>query len=284
MNRAAQLYSSSELTVNRFDHARHEPHADPAGEIADSWGIAFVQAGSFAVIREGVQRTLGPGAVFLTRPGLEFTCAHETEFPDDVCISIRFDAAAVAGCEHSWERSPTTHTSAPPRLAYVQRRMTQAVALGERLEIERWAVSAMTALATDADTGMTRGPYAHRVAVVDAVVETCRNIERDPIAARDVGERAADVGFTSPQLTHAFRRYLGLSPHQYVIRWRLAAAAEMLDDGSSVSDTCYRAGFENLSHFCRSFRRTFDVRPSEWRRLPLGERGRKVQALTGIGR
>jgi AraC-like DNA-binding protein len=73
---------------------------------------------------------------------------------------------------------------------------------------------------------------------------------------------ARDVGLTSTTLTRAFRRYGGASPHEHVLRWRLAVAAELIDSGVGVSETCYRAGFENLSHFAAPFSaRSACVRP-----------------------
>jgi AraC-like DNA-binding protein len=116
---------------------------------------------------------------------------------------------------------------------------------------------------------------------VDLVVAACRAIESDPTRRESVAGRARDLGLTSTRLTHAFRRYLGISPHQYVIRHRLAASAALLDEGSSVSDSCWRSGFENLSHFCRSFQLAFGVRPSAWTRQSLPEKRRKVQAFLG---
>jgi AraC-like DNA-binding protein len=64
-----------------------------------------------------------------------------------------------------------------------------------------------------------------------------------------------------------------------VVALLLTAAAELLDQGASVTESCWRCGFENLSHFCRTFQRGFGVRASRWRTLPLRERRRKVQAL-----
>jgi AraC-like DNA-binding protein len=114
---------------------------------------------------------------------------------------------------------------------------------------------------------------------VDAVIAICRSIEKDPVSRRSIAERARDVGLTSTRLTHYFRRYVGMSPHQYVMRWRLTVSAELLDSGLGVSESCYRSGFENLSHFCRTFRRTFGTRASAWQTLALRERRRKVQDL-----
>lgn len=281
MNRYEILHSTTDVSVNRFDHPPHEVHHDPEVEVATRWVIAFVRAGSFDVVLDGARRRLSEGSVFLQRPGLEFRCQHADQCPTDVCISVAFDPTAVSGAEQMWERGGwLARTSAPPRLAYVDGRMANAELRGDRFELERWALAALTALESDTRNSIARGHYAARRADVDAVIAICRAIETDAASRRSIADRAREVGLTSTRLTHYFRRYVGVSPHQYVVRRRLAVSADLLDSGLSVSDTCYRSGFENLSHFCRTFQRTFGVRASTWRTLPLRERRRKVQDLT----
>lgn len=281
MNRATLLHATADLTVSRFDHPAHELHADPEREVATGWHVNFVEAGRFDVIARSQRSRLRGGSVFITRPGLEFRCQHGDACPDDVCISIAFDADAITGHEDAWTRTGwTARERGTSRLAYVHRRLARAARLADAFEMDRWASEALTALRADSARAEGRGSYAARAGDLDAVVATCDAIERRPAERFDVAARARQVHRTGTQLTHAFRRYLGASPHQYVIRWRLIDATRRLDAGTSVSDACYRSGFENLSHFCRSFQRTLGVRASAWRRLAPAERRRKVQDLS----
>ncbi|MFN8646742.1 MAG: AraC family transcriptional regulator [Gemmatimonadales bacterium] len=282
LNRIAALHQTADCVVRRFDHPPDLPHQDPEREVADGWGIAFVRAGAFEVEVHGARERLVAGSLFLTRPGLAFRCRHDGPCPDDVCLAIDFAPGAVAGSEDAWTRAGWAARRTPtPRLAYVQRRLAGAAAEENTFELERWALAGLTALSADGSSRGSRGPYAPRRADLEAVTAACRAIEADPAARRSIADRARAVGCTGTGLTHAFRRYLGLSPHQYVVRWRLADAAARLDAGATVSDSCWRSGFENLSHFCRTFQRAFGIRASRWRALPLPERRRKVQALLG---
>ncbi len=266
--------------MGRFDHPPHEAHHDPEREVAGGWAIAFVRAGAFEVVLEGSRHRLVEGSVFLTHPGLEFRCGHDGPCPDDVCLTVAFEPEAIAGAEHAWARAGWAARRVPtPRLAHAGLRLSGAADAGDHAELERWGLAALQALDADARAPEARGPYAPRRADLDAVVATCRAIEADPTARRSIAQRARAVGFTGPRLTHAFRRYVGVSPHQYVVRLRLAAAAELLDQGRGVSDSCWRSGFENLSHFCRAFQGAMGIRASRWHGLPLRERRRKVQAL-----
>lgn len=278
MNRYHSLLTTTDVHVNRFDHAPHEVHTDPDEEVSNRWAVAFVHSGMFSVTHHGVRRTLRRGSVLLSRPGERFRCMHHEDCPTDTCVSISFSPAAASAVESIWAETPwPARETATPRLAYIDRRMQSAVRHTDHFNIERWALAVASALEDDIATA--RGRYAARPTDVDAIAATCEAIERDPTAQRSIAERAQSVGLSSTKLTHAFRRYLGESPHQYVIRCRLARAAELRSEGWNVSESCYRAGFENLSHFSRSFQRAFGLRAAEWTTLSVAERRRKVQAL-----
>lgn len=280
MNRVTVLHTTSDVSVRRFDHPPDVAHDDPDLEVADAWNIAFVRDGSFSMRVNGAARRLARGSVILKRPGLEFQCWHHEQCPSDLCVSITFSESSVSGLEWAWARPGwEARETATPRLAYVDRRLAMVAAGADTFEMERWALGALVALEEDAGSAASRGPYAPCASDVDAIVEACRAIEAVPDARRSIADRAREVGLTSTRLTLAFRRYVGVSPHQFVVRCRLLKAAELLCSGVSVTETCYRSGFENLSHFCRTFHRTFGMRPSQWRGLPRREIQRKVQAI-----
>jgi AraC-like DNA-binding protein len=281
MNRYQLLFSTSDLSVSRFDHPPHQVHEDPDEEVSTRWAIAFVQTGSFDVVEDRRRHRLRPGGVFLSRPGFTFRCQHHEACPQDVCLSIGFEPGTVAASEPAWMRAGwAMRGTATPRLAFVHQRLREAVEEEDAFQVERWALAALTALEAEADGGRARGRYAARGPALDAVLATCRTIEKDPAALRSIADRAREVGWNSARLTRAFRRYVGVAPHVYVTRCRLAAATELLDSGLNVSETCYRSGFENLSHFCRLFQRRLGVRASQWRLIGMDEKRRKVRELT----
>jgi AraC-like DNA-binding protein len=280
MNRQTLLLETADVALRRFDHPPHEVHDDPDGEVAGRWAIAFVEAGRFDIQVDGARRTLPPGAVLLTRPGMTFRCHHHERCPTDVCLSVAFDDVSVGTDDGAWARAGwSARAVATPRLAYVHHRLARAVQQQDAFATERWSLAALPALAADTQGEQPRGPYAGRAADLDAVRAVCEAIEQDPTLRISIAGRARSVGLTGTHLTRAFQRYVGLSPHQFVVCWRLMTAAELLMSGRTVSDSCYRAGFENLSHFCRSFRRTFGVRPSHWSSLSLREHRRHLRTL-----
>jgi AraC-like DNA-binding protein len=65
-----------------------------------------------------------------------------------------------------------------------------------------------------------------------------------------------------------FRRHTGLPFVQYVNRMRINLACQLLmDDELSVTDICYKVGFNNLSNFNRQFLSAKGMAPSKFRRF-----------------
>ncbi len=280
MNRYQTLHASADFALRVFDHPELVGHEDPDREVASGWGLAFVRQGHFSITVDGRRRDLQAGSLFITHPGLEFRCQHTDGCADDVCVSIAFNEGAVRGFEDAWTRSSWAARELPtPQLAFVQHRLESALARNDDFNVERWAHTALDALSSDTTNATARGSYALRGDDIAAVIATCEAVDRDPVARQSIADRAQSVQRSGTQLTHAFRRFLGVSPHQYVVRRRIAVAADLLAAGRSVSDACYLSGFENLSHFVRSFQRTLGVRASQWTALSSAERRRKVQDL-----
>jgi AraC family transcriptional regulator len=87
---------------------------------------------------------------------------------------------------------------------------------------------------------------------------------KDGVALREV---ARECGLSVGYFSHAFRRTLGVAPHQWLIEQRVALSKEKLrDDGLSLSDVAAECGFSDQSHLTRAFRQTVGVSPGAWRR------------------
>jgi AraC family transcriptional regulator len=84
------------------------------------------------------------------------------------------------------------------------------------------------------------------------------------VALREV---ARACGLSVGYFSHAFRRTLGVAPHQWLIEQRVALSKEKLrNDGLSLSDVAAECGFSDQSHLTRAFRQTVGVSPGVWRR------------------
>lgn len=285
VNRLTPLLTTQDLALARFDHPAHEPHEDPDLEVADRWTIAFVMHGTFELACGGRAVQMRPGSLFVPHPGVHFSCRHHARCPDDVCLSITVAPHAAEPWADAWTRAGWVAREVPtPRLAWTRQRLHRALDQDDPLAREHWALEALGALVADTGPHTARGPYAPRARELDAVVAASEGIDADPARRRSVAGLALEVGLDAPRLQRAFARYAGTSPLAYLISRRLHLATQLLDAGATVSEACYRSGFENLSHFCRSFRRATHGRPSEWAGRPHREKREKVQAILGRAR
>ena len=80
---------------------------------------------------------------------------------------------------------------------------------------------------------------------------------------RGLDEIAAAAHLDPSSVCRLFRRFLGVSPHQYLRRRKMAlAAAYLLERGGRVRDAAASVGMEDPFHFSRSFRAVHGVAPS----------------------
>jgi AraC-like DNA-binding protein len=85
-------------------------------------------------------------------------------------------------------------------------------------------------------------------------------------------QRVADRLGVSLRTLHTRFKAVGSTFGQWVLEERLKACAVSLRDdsqrGLKISDIAFRWGFNDLSHFNKSFRARFGQTPAEWRRRP----------------
>jgi AraC family transcriptional regulator len=78
----------------------------------------------------------------------------------------------------------------------------------------------------------------------------------------------ARIANLSPfHFTRLFTRLVGLSPHEYVLNYRLRFAVRLLRAHLeySISEIALASGFSDQSHFSKTFRRAFGKTPKAYR-------------------
>lgn len=100
-------------------------------------------------------------------------------------------------------------------------------------------------------TGVARVRDFLRAHVVDAVSLT---------------ELSTVSGLSKYYLLRAFRRAMGLSPHEYQMQLRLARARRLIEQGQPPSVVAYSAGFADQSHLTRRFKGYFGYTPARYAR------------------
>lgn len=86
-----------------------------------------------------------------------------------------------------------------------------------------------------------------------------------PSTKLSVGEIARDMNLSEKQLRRKLKAISAISPLEYLRKYRLQKAAELLKTSSlSVSDIAFKVGFENLSYFSKIFNQEYGQSPSQY--------------------
>jgi AraC family transcriptional regulator of arabinose operon len=68
---------------------------------------------------------------------------------------------------------------------------------------------------------------------------------------------------SKPSFFRAFKHELGMSPVDYIIKERIQFAKQLITNPyNSISEACFKAGFNNLNYFSRAFKKIEGVTPS----------------------
>ncbi|MBX2845878.1 MAG: AraC family transcriptional regulator [Saprospiraceae bacterium] len=72
-------------------------------------------------------------------------------------------------------------------------------------------------------------------------------------------------------LIRLFKKYYGLTPHQYLIDVRIENAKSLLAGGKTVTETCFEVGFESLGSFSTLFKRKTGKTPVQFQKSNFRE-------------
>jgi AraC-like DNA-binding protein len=240
-------------------------------ERADEVSVALVLSGTFEYETPHGRALMTPGSLLLGNAGDCFVCGH-AHGVGDRCLSFRFlpaffdEVANAAGAPGAWRgfRAPRL----PPlrELSGLVARLTAAVDGASGPAWEELAV----AIAGDVVQAAARvRPPALRLpgAAEARVARVVRAIDRAPDAPHSLLSSAGRARLSPYHFLRTFEGVTGLTPHQYVRRARLRAAAARLlaRPADRVIDVAFACGFGDVSNFNRAFRAEFGRSPERYR-------------------
>jgi AraC-like DNA-binding protein len=91
-----------------------------------------------------------------------------------------------------------------------------------------------------------------------------------------VRQLSAQAGLNEKRMQAGFQALFGVTVHAYLTRTRIEAAATLLAEGTTVTETAYAVGFSSLSHFSKVYRSVMGVRPKAWSTKPSGKAADKM--------
>ena len=252
-------------------HCTASPADRPFVELFRQHSITYVRKGSFGCRSRGRAFELVAGSILIGYAGDEYVCTHEHHDCADECLSFRFTPEAV---EQVAPKANWRVGALPP--------------LPELMVIGEWAQAATKG---DSNIGFDELAFVFgsRFASVlgsprDRVrkpsscdrrraVEAALWIESHASEEIDLERAARVAGLSSYHFLRVFSSVLGVTPHQYLVRSRLrAAASRLLESNDAVTRIALEVGFNDVSNFVRSFHRAAGVSPRAWRRAARGDR------------
>jgi len=256
---ATTLFEGESLSVYRFV-CDAGPADRPFVETHRRHSLSFVRRGSFGCRTLGRTHELVAGAVMVGRPGLEYMATHEHHGCGDECLSVKFSPALAESLGRSvWE------LACLPPLPEVMVLGSRAHAATEAVDEAALAFAARCAALTSRKSERSISARDRRRAVEAA-------LWLEAHATEDVSlEDAARAAGLSPfHFLRVFSAVVGATPHQYLVRLRLARAARLLaEEERPVTDIAFDCGFADLSNFVRTFRRAAGVSPREFRKRKI---------------
>jgi AraC-like DNA-binding protein len=98
-------------------------------------------------------------------------------------------------------------------------------------------------------------------------------VEANLGSSLDIDNLSSLVRMSSSHFIRSFQRAVGMTPHRYVIRCRVAKARELLTTTDlPLIEIALATGFSDQSHFTRRFQESAGVPPGAYRRTDAGVR------------
>jgi AraC-like DNA-binding protein len=264
--RVRKIKETANVSVTRFDHPAGARLPDSEEQAADRFQINIVERGAFRLGHKGREWLLGTGCVFLSRPNEIYRYAHLRDVEPDACLSLTLsrslsrELAERRGCLALVPRISN-------RLRFLQLELASIVRNDIPLGLETVACEFFDAVA-EASTGDRHLYRPNQLNWYAERIHAARQrIDANPAEQHSLSQLSSLVAMSPFLFARVFREFIGAPPHRYLVQLRLARARTLLESGMSVTDACYAAGFNNLSHFIRTFRRHFRHVPSAIKQL-----------------
>ena len=229
-----------------------------------SFSVSVVDRGVFSYRSPRGDAVLGPGWLMLGNEGEAYVCSHEHGMGDD-CIVLDLSAQAYDALQSALGQvgGPFARPALPP-LPRIAALLKSLVAWGDDgFALEETALAVVAAIQGDI-SGVSPTPAPPER---DRAVAAARYIEDHAAEPLSLDRVAAEIGLSPFHFLRSFRRAIGITPHQYLMRTRLIRAIALLGDTAMpVTEIGYETGWADLSNFSRTFGRDVGCSPREFRR------------------
>jgi AraC family transcriptional regulator len=241
----------------------------PVEERHDAICVAAVTHGTFQYRSTLGAAVLAPGAMLLGNHGTCYECGHEHAIGDR-CLAFHFTpehleeiVATISGAQRLEFAAPVL----PPLPRLLPLIAAAEAARDDAAELEELALRVPGAVAA-ALAGVERDTPAPNPHDERRITRALRWIEANAHEPLELAELAREAAMSRYHFLRTFRRQVGMTPHQFVLRTRLARAAVRLrQTREPIAVIAFEVGFNDLSTFNRRFRRVTGMHPGAYRAL-----------------
>jgi len=253
------------------------PRDRPVEERHDAVCIAAVTRGTFQYRSTLGAAVLAPGAILLGNPGTCYQCGHE-HATGDRCLAFHFTPAHIEDIVAAMPGGRRVEFAAPvlpPLPQFVSLIAAAEAACDDAAALEELALQLPGAVAA-ALAGSKRAAQAPSSQDERRITRALRRIEASAGEPLALAELAGEAAMSRYHFLRTFRRLVGMTPHQFVLRTRLARAAVRLRrTPEAIAVIAFETGFNDLSTFNRRFRQVMGMHPGAYRALRSGAAARR---------
>ena len=115
---------------------------------------------------------------------------------------------------------------------------------------------------------LSKSEASHKLSPVEQVDKAVRYIEYNYMNAITAKDVTAYLSLERTYFYRIFKKYTGSSPEQYIIRYRIQKATELIKFGKySITEIAEFVGIKDVYYFSRVFKKVMGMSPSEYKKM-----------------
>lgn len=264
-------HTVSDLSITTLGHQDCSPSHFFGPAIRDCYLIHFVASGSGIFRNQTGTFGVGEGDIFLIRPS-ELTYYRANEATPWTYYWVGFDGFKAKGLlsdsgftlDH-----PVISTSSTKRLTEAFMQMNNIAAARRSSELGCLGTLYLIFHFLSSDNDPQSFADDAKVGTREYFNKAVMFFEQNYPYKIGIEQLSRTIGLDRTALFRAFVRESGISPQEYLIRFRIGKACELLHKTSlSVSEIAESVGMQNVSHFSDIFKSRTGFSPREYRNTP----------------
>ena len=261
-----------DLTIYQYGYEKCEPLHSFGPYVRNNYLFHYVISGKGCLHAndergEAVPHNIEAGNGFIIEPGYINTYFADNDQPWEY-VWVEFgglrakECVELAGLSH---KSPVYRLASPEYGESLQKRMLTIVQSqnASNMEMIGYLYLFLDCLIKySASKKQLQGGKLSEFYAREAVVYIEHNYDQD-ITVEDIAKKCQ---LDRSYFGKVFKKVVGQSPQEFLIRYRMTKAADALIIGDdSVSDIGASVGYPNLLHFSRAFKGVYGMSPREYR-------------------